>query len=55
MYVERRKFLEVNDNIKQLSTIEDHFQYAIYNKLPSEIKKEREKSMLSLNNSKLLN
>lgn len=36
-YVERRKFLELNEDIKQLQTIDDHFEYAISGSLPAKM------------------
>lgn len=29
-YIENRKFLEVNDYMKSLKNIEDHFEYAVH-------------------------
>ncbi|CDW84789.1 UNKNOWN [Stylonychia lemnae] len=45
-YVEKRKFLEINDSIRQLKSVDDHFAYAI----TGEINRDQNKTVISAYN-----
>ena len=52
-YIEKRLFLEAHEDMRFLSSIEDHFEYAVHNVRPRKNQKKDNKDQeKSLNNSR---